>query len=57
MIEHVNIRSNRIGGAGASALAKALQLNEKITYFDISENSIGDEGGMEFARALQVFRW
>ena len=50
------LKSNEIASDGAIALAKALQLNNSIVEFDISDNSIGDRGGMEFARMLQVNR-
>ncbi len=53
-LEELNIRANNIGGPGAEALGKAMQLNERINTLDISDNPIGDEGGMELARMLQV---
>ena len=53
-LEVLNLKSNNIGFAGSEALCKALQLNERINAFNISDNPINDLGGMEFARILQV---
>jgi hypothetical protein len=43
-----------MGFKGASALARALQVNDALTHLDISCNPIGDEGAMELAASLQV---
>ena len=42
-----------IGPSGASALAKALQLNYTLTYLDLQYNAISDSGAAAIAEALK----
>eukprot|EP00808_Paulinella_micropora_P031760 g27270.t1 len=43
-----------IGNAGATAIAKALQVNNSIRSINLNANDIGDEGAKAIGLALQV---
>jgi hypothetical protein len=46
---------NKIGDDGATALAKALQVNSDIEMINLNfGNKIGDDGAIAFQEALQV---
>ena len=49
-----DLRGNRIGAAGAGALADALKSNTTLTSLDLYGNSIGDAGPRRWARALSL---
>ncbi|KJE97551.1 hypothetical protein CAOG_09082 [Capsaspora owczarzaki ATCC 30864] len=45
---------NRIGNAGAQAIAVALKVNTTLTQLDLWSNQIGDEGAQAIAEALRA---
>ena len=47
-----SLEGNKLGAAGAGALAEALKLNEVITDLNLSENDLGVEGAKAIAGAL-----
>ncbi|KJE88847.1 hypothetical protein CAOG_00424 [Capsaspora owczarzaki ATCC 30864] len=50
----LRLRNQKIGDAGAHAIAEALKLNTTVTWLDLGENQIGDAGAHTIAEALQV---
>ena len=50
----INLESNDIGDAGASALADALKVNTTLTEINLGSNEIGDDGASALADALKV---
>ena len=51
-IRVANFSSNRIGNAGATAVARALRMNSSIIKLDLSRNRIGDEGASQIAGVM-----
>ena len=45
---------NKIGPEGATAIAKALEVNRVLTSLNLYQNAIGDEGAAAIAKALEV---
>ena len=54
MLTDLNLRRNKIGSPGASALAEALKVNAVLTNLNLRRNEIGNEGAISFAKALEV---
>ncbi|EDQ84225.1 uncharacterized protein MONBRDRAFT_30460 [Monosiga brevicollis MX1] len=52
-IEHLDIRGNHVGDAGASALAVTLNYNKALRRIDLDDNGISHIGFMELANALE----
>jgi len=53
-LTRVSLWMQRIGDAGAEALAGALQVNGTLKTLGLNENEIGDAGAQELARALRT---
>ena len=52
-VTELKLESNKIGTAGARALAEALEGNQTITQLYIQGNQIGDEGIQAIARTIE----
>ena len=50
----LDVNSNSIGDAGASALAEALKVNKTLMMLNVHNNDIGDHGASALADALKV---
>ncbi|XP_011270823.1 hypothetical protein CAOG_09090 [Capsaspora owczarzaki ATCC 30864] len=50
----LKLDGNRIGEAGAQAIAEALKMNTTLTQLDLQLNQIGDEGAQAIAEALRA---
>ena len=55
-MRELNLCANRVGTAGALALAEALQVNKSLQRLDLCYNGIRDEGACALARALGTNR-
>ena len=53
-LERLDLYGNRIGDAGAMALATALQTNTSLKALDLRLNKIGDAGAKDLATALHT---
>ena len=51
---HLKLHDNKIGDAGAIAIADALRINGVMTNLNLNSNLIGVEGGKAIAEALKV---
>ena len=54
-IRVANFSSNRIGSAGATAVARALRMNSSIIKLDLSSNRMGDEGASQIAGVMSPY--
>ena len=52
-ITSLDLANNKIGNAGASAIAKLLSVNSNIAHVRLSGNNIGNEGAAELAQAIR----
>ena len=52
-VQRLELHGNRIGNAGAEAMAQMLGTNRTMTHLDLSNNEIGDEGAILLARGLR----
>jgi len=48
------LNHNKIGDQGATAIAKALEVNGALTVLRLSDNNIGTSGATAIAEALKV---
>ena len=46
--------NNKIGDQGATAIAKALEVNGALTELSLGSNRLGDQGATAIAEALKV---
>jgi hypothetical protein len=53
-VSHLNISFNRVGDAGAEAIAKMLTVNTTLTSIDLGSMEIGDMGARALADAFKV---
>ena len=53
-MEVLILKGNSIQGQGSVAIFNAIQVNNQISYLDVSGNDIKEEGGMALASMLQV---
>ena len=51
-VTSMNMRINRIGNEGCSALASAILDNDSLTLIDLSGNNIGDEGIEDLCKVI-----
>lgn len=51
-LQSLDLRNNRIGAAGASSLARVIELNSTLTKLDLRWNEVGAAGGSKFLQAL-----
>ena len=51
-LESFSDSTNKIGPAGAQALADMLQVNSPLTTLNLRDNSLGVEGGKAIAEVL-----
>merc|ERR1711935_1238093 len=49
-----DLHGNRIGDAGAAAIAEALKTNTAVTFLGLKNNNIGDAGAAAIAEALET---
>lgn len=52
-LQHLDLRNNRIGIAGAEPLAKLISLNKSLVTLDLRWNELGSQGAMSILSALQ----
>ena len=53
-ITHLDLRNNRVGPQGATALSKALRSNQTLSVCDLRWNDIGTRGAMDLAEAMEI---
>jgi len=53
-LAHVHLNDNKIGDAGAVALADALKTNDSVTEVDLSNNEFGNTGAVAIKAALKA---
>ncbi|KAI8593813.1 hypothetical protein BDZ88DRAFT_101325 [Geranomyces variabilis] len=53
-VRHLSLRSNKMGDAGAKALAEQLKVNKTMVSLNLWDNQIGKEGVEAIAEALKV---
>ena len=53
-LEHLNMRSNRVGSAGAKSLSDSLRFNRYLRELDLGWNAIGDVGALHLSGALHT---
>ena len=51
----LNLNGNRIGDAGACAIADALRMNRTLLSLGLAGNGIGDAGAKKLAEVLSKF--
>eukprot|EP00549_Striatella_unipunctata_P006912 CAMPEP_0118693864 /NCGR_PEP_ID=MMETSP0800-20121206/12165_1 /TAXON_ID=210618 ORGANISM="Striatella unipunctata, Strain CCMP2910" /NCGR_SAMPLE_ID=MMETSP0800 /ASSEMBLY_ACC=CAM_ASM_000638 /LENGTH=90 /DNA_ID=CAMNT_0006592187 /DNA_START=39 /DNA_END=311 /DNA_ORIENTATION=+ len=51
---HLKLDSNRVGNAGACALANSLKVNKMSTWINLYYNKIGNPGTLSLLRALEM---
>ena len=53
-LKTLELNLNKIGDAGAAAIANAIAVNASVTKLYLYHNKIGDEGAKALASALEV---
>ena len=54
MCAQIDLSGNKLGPAGAAALAPAIAVSTSLTSLDLSANYVGPELGVVMADALRV---